>query len=297
MMNARTLLAWALLGVSSAAFSDVHDHAGHRSATTQATQAWTDYPLIEESSAGMRNRVVLAVRNLAVEAVRIYPPTGPGKFPDSFAVRGSDAPYEVSLQRGRFALAPEGRGNYYWIAARAESPDTVTVAGTVRYFSNPGPAPATMLEVAKSELEIVPEPLPREHWQYREGETWTFNLRFHGRPLTNAPIWFIGEHGARHRYMSDAQGRVRVTFPEDIPTTQNARTGGHHQRQKSRFVLVAEHHDAGRRHLTAFNYSYAPSAMRGKSLMAGMGFMLLGGMLATPLLRRPKTEKKEHIHV
>ncbi len=296
-MGTRIILVWALLlGISSAAFAHGHGHAGHPPEAARKTPAWTDYPLIEEASAAMRNRAVLAVRNHPAETVRVFPPTGVGKFPDGFAIRGGEAPYDASLQRGRFALTAEGRGNYYWISARTASPSAVIVAGTVRYFSNPGPAATAMLEIVKSELEIVPAPLPREHWQYREGEIWQFNLRLHGRPLANTALWFVSEHGARKRFMSDAQGHVRVTFPEDIPTTQAARTGGHHQRQKARFVLVAEHRDAGRRYLTAFNYSYAPSAMRGKSLMAGLGFMLLGGVLATPLLRRPKTGKKEQTH-
>lgn len=296
-MNAHILLAGVLLATASAALAHGHGHTGHPSETARgAPLAWTTSPLIEESSAGMRNRTVIVVRNLPVETVRVYPPTGAGKFPDSFAVHGRETPYDAPLHRSRFALVPEGRGNYYWIMARAESPTTVTIAGTVRYFSNPGPAPTAMLGVAKSELEIVPEPLPREHWQYREGEIWPFNLRFRGHPLTNTPVWFIGEHGARHRFLSDSQGTVRITFPEDIPVAPGTRTRGHHERPKARFVLVAEHHDAGRRYLTAFNYSYTASAMRGRSLMAGVGFMLLGGILATPLLRRQKTPEKEKSH-
>ena len=66
-------------------------------------------------------------------------------------------------------------------------------------------------------------------------------------------------------------GRARVACPEDIPRRPGSMASGHHGQAKARFVLVAEHHDAGKRYLTAFNYSYAPSAMRGKSLMAGLG--------------------------
>ena len=63
------------------------------------------------------------------------------------------------------------------------------------------------------------------------------------------------------------------------------------------FLLVAEHLDGGKRYLTTFNYAYAPSPLHGKSLLAGAGFMLLGGLLATPLLRKPRRRNEERTHV
>ena len=294
-MSAKAIVACGfLLAVSAAA---AHGKAPHSHHGTADHEVWTTYPLIEETSAPMRNRAVFAVRNLLADTAQIYPPTGAGQFPEAFAVRGSDQPYTAPLERRRFVLNPAGRGNYYWVTARAETANEVRVASSVRYFTNPGPAPTAMLARAKSELEIVPAPLPREHWHYREGETWNFLLRFQGRPLAHAPVWLHSEHGSMKLFESDAQGVAEVTFPRDLPQTESGAAGGHHAQQKAGFVLVAEHQGAGTYYLTAFNYSYAPAAMRGKSLMAGLGFMLLGGLLATPLLRRSGDKEKGTHHV
>ena len=57
------------------------------------------------------------------------------------------------------------------------------MASTVWYASNPGPAPSEWLARVRSELEIVPDPLPREHAHYRESEKWRFIVRYAGQPL------------------------------------------------------------------------------------------------------------------
>ena len=41
-------------------------------------------------------------------------------------------------------------------------------------------APTELLKEPRHELEIVPEPLPREHGSYRESEKWRFLVRFNG---------------------------------------------------------------------------------------------------------------------
>lgn len=272
-------------------------HAGqaHHPAADEV-QPWTTYPLIEETSASMRNRAVFAVRNLSALRVQVYPPTGRGKFPESFAVQGGDAPYESLLHKGRFALTPGRKGNYHWITARAEVNGEVRVASSVRYFSNPGPAPTAMLAQAKHELEIVPMPLPREHWHYREGERWKFLVRFQGRPLADASLRLVTEQGSRIQFVADRNGIAEVTIPQDIPLPTGGVHAGHHARQKAGFVLVAAHEKAQRHYVTTFNYYYIPSAMRDRSLMAGTIFMLLGGLLATPLLSRAGRGKKEKLN-
>lgn len=66
---------------------------------------------------------------------------------------------------------PPGRGNCHWLIVREESGEQVVTATTVHYFSNLGPAPTRLLQRVKNELELIPQPLSREHGRYREGET------------------------------------------------------------------------------------------------------------------------------
>lgn len=261
-----------------------HEHA-------HQAQAWTSYPVIEEQRGDERNRsgAQFKLVNLAAERVSVYPPTGKAGFPDGLASKPRTA-WSAPVVDGKFAVSAQGMGNYYWIAVRNETPEQVTSAATVKYFANPGAAPTQMLGLAKSELEIVPQPLPREHWQYRENERWHFLVRYQRRPFPGAKVHLETAAGSRADVVADASGLVQVTFPADLPKRDNGHAGGHGMAPGGKFVLAVMHRDGSRRYLSTLNYTYSRDAMAGRSVWAGSAFMLLGGILAAPLLRRRQQE-------
>lgn len=258
---------------------------------------WTDYPVIEENKYSSRKRAIFVVKNLKANTAQIFPPTGKGQFPEKFSIRGDGKAYPVTLKNGRFAISPEQRGNYYWAMVQSKTARSVVTANTVKYFTTPGPAPKAMLAADKSRLQLTPAPLPREHWRYREGETWRFKVSFGGQPLAQAKVQMQTQDGMHQQLVSDANGMVSVTFPEDSVVAKTSHANGHHHRPRSQFVLMVMHMDAdGVSHQTGFNYQYGASAMQGKSLTAGFGFMAFGGLLALPLLRRTKEKNKGGQH-
>lgn len=250
-------------------------------------QEWTKYPLITPvmGGDGGRSGATLAVRNIQPAALEVFAAEGP-----------------ADRLRRQFPVAPEGTrieavtpkiGNYHWVSAREEAEGKVTVASTVYPFGNPGEAPTRMLRQQKSELEIIPQPLPREHGAWRESEKWKFLVRFNGRPLANKRVAMETEFGTRTAFTSDGDGMVTVLFPRDFkPAGPDQHSGHHGGPTRARFVLAAEHDDGGKHYLTAFNYTYSPDAERDKSLLAGVGFGLFGMLLATPLLRRKQADKQ-----
>lgn len=251
--------------------------AQHAHAPTTNAGAWTDLPIIQaQADRQDRSRAQLRLSGLDAAEITVYPPAGPART--------------LPLHGGKAELTVGAQGNYHWLLARAESPEEIRVASSVRYFGNPGPAPTAMLAQPKSELEIVPQPLPREHWQYRSGQEWDFLIRFQGQPLADATLHFMSKNGSHAAFRSDAAGRVRLAFPNDWPADAMAEDG--HRRPMTPFVLMVEHEAAGRRYLSAFNHVYGPDPMQARSLAAGAGCLALGGVLALPLLRRRK-EKKE----
>ncbi len=260
-----------------------HDHA-------HPAPAWTSYPLIEEQRGNERDRAgaKFRLRNLDAERVGVYPPVGKAGFPDGMASKPRNA-WQAPVIDGQFAVSAQGMGNYYWMIARSESPEQITTASTVKYFANPGAAPTQMLGLAKSELEIVPQPLPREHWQYRERENWKFLVRYRQRPLPGAKVHFETAAGSRADVVADANGIASVIFPTDLPAPAN-HAGGHGMAPGGEFLLAVTHEDGASRYLSTFNYTYSRDAMAGRSIWAGSAFMLLGGILAVPLLRRRQQE-------
>lgn len=241
---------------------------------------WTRYPLILPVMAprGERAGNTLALKNLGAAVLDVYAPDGARRQ------------IPVMAEGTKVAPATPKSGNYYWVTAREESDSRVQVASTATYFSNPGAAPTALLLERKHELEIVPQPLPREHGSYRESEKWQFLLRFNGKPLAGKTATLETEFGSRIIFASDAAGIATVLFPYDFKPEEPGKGGAHHGGpRRAKFVLAVEHEEGGKHYLSAFNYSYSPDAERGKNLWAGLGFGAFGMLLATPLLRRKKS--------
>lgn len=288
-----------------AAAEAVHQHDHHDPAPAQAVASagkpadsaagqgkwqgreWTQYPLLTPMMGRGGDRAVakLAVKNLQPAELQVFAAEGPADRLHRL--------FPVTPEGTRIEAVTPKIGNYHWVSAREEAEGKVTVASTATYFGNPGAAPTALLLKQKTELEIIPQPLPREHGAYRESDKWQFLLRFNGQPLAKKEVRMETEFGTKTAFTSDANGAVTVLFPLDFKPADPAKASDHHMGpRKGKFVLAVEHDDGGKHYLTAFNYAYAPDATTGKNLMAGAGFGVFGMLLAVPLLRRKKADNK-----
>lgn len=289
-----SLLLAAMQGVGAQG-RPANDAGGHRHDAEAAPAApaqarggmrgmgreWTQYPtLAPVMREGPRERgsVVLKTQNVVAATLDVFAPNA--------AVAEARRQLPVDPEGTRVNMLP-GIGNFYWVSARAEQDGKVTVASTLTYFSEPGPAPTRLLETPKHELEIVPQPHPREHSGYRESEKWKFVLRFKGQPLANKPVKMETDAGTRTGFVSDANGVVTVLFPRDIKPAEPTQGAQHSMGpRRSRFVLAAETESEGKTYLTAYNDAYSADPDRTRSLGWGAAFGLIGMAAATPLLRR-----------
>ena len=257
-----------------------HDHS------PVAAVAWSQQPLLLPES-GRREREAARLRAVGISAptVTVHAPAGDPE------VRQRD--FALSDGAARISSAAPQIGNYHWVVLREASPDSVRVASTAWYFSNPGASPEVLLATPKHELEIVPQPLPREHGQYRESEKWPFLVRLYGKPLAGQRLMLETEFGSRSQFVTDGEGIATVLFPRDFPPPPAEQAGGH-GRPSAAFVLSTEHAEGGHRYQTAFNLRYGPDAERGRSLAWGAAFGLAGMLAAAPLLRRRQNREVPH---
>lgn len=261
-----------------------HEHG----AVPGEARSWTQQPLLlPAGKRGEREAAQVRVVGITTETLAVHAPD---------ALVGA-LPREFPLVDGVAAIAPASSkvGNYHWLVAREETPASVRVATTAWYFGNPGPSPKALLARPKHELEIVPDPLPREHGSYRESEKWRFVVRQDGKPLAGQALLLETEFGSRSRFVTDQDGAVIVLIPRDFRPAANEKAAGH-GRPSARFVLSTEAQVGERHYLTAFNANYGPDAERGRSLAWGAGFCLAGMLAATPLMRRrvPGEAKERH---
>ena len=263
-------------------------NAGHEHHQHQA-RAWTSKPMLVKPK-GRRTRGIktLATANLDAAHVQIYP-----------SIKGDEtnASWNVQLENGKAKIKSRGgrQGGYHWASARHEGDGIVSIASTMLYFSNPGPAPRAMLRQDKAELEIRPQRLPREHQHYRAKETWPFQLLYQGKPLAEAEVAFESRNGSSTVYQTNQDGLFDVSFPADFPALDEkaSKHAGHHGRRKSDFILSTELHQDGRHLVSAFNYHYTPDAYADKDLTLGIGMAMLGMFAATPLLRNRKKKDRK----
>jgi len=269
------------------AWAQGHEHGGASEAAAASARpmkasserGWTRLPLLLPAMGGERASVKVRALNLEATSLDVHAP-GAG-------VPGGRLQLSLTDEGAWVAPPVRNQGNYHWLSARAETLDGVRVASTAHYFPNPGPSPVELLLARKSELEIVPNPLPREHAAYRESEKWTFLVRFQGQALASKALAMETEFGTRTRFTTNSVGMATVLFPRDIREAKEA-AGGHRPRP-GKFVLAVEHEADGKKYLTAFNHAYRKDPDRDSSLNAGLAFLMLGMLGALPLLRRGKT--------
>lgn len=260
-----------------------------RSATA-AQASWTQQPLLLPGRNPRGERAVALLRPLGIDTSRVtvFAPEGPSER--------LKVDYPVGPEGARIESATPKIGNYHWVIAREETPQMVKVASTAWYFSNPGDSPKDLLKQPKHELEIVPDPLPREHAGYREAERWRFLVRFKGQPLANQPLTLETEFGSRSTIYTAADGYATVIFPRDFRPSAAGGQEGHGPRRAA-FVLATAVDSDGRKFLTAFNHFYSQDPWRQRSLGWGAAFGLLGMLAAVPLIKRRnvKTGDVEHV--
>ncbi len=250
-------------------------------------KAWTTLPILKARMGGESREqmlVTLVPQNLVANSIDAY----------SNAVKSPEMHRQLPLGMGGARLDQPAAGGFHWLAAREETADKVMVASTVYYFSNPGKNPTAMFMQQKHELEIIPQPFPREHSRYRANETWKFLVRFNGQPLANQKVSLETQNGTKTELITDAQGVVTVRLPDDfkVESEQKTSEGRSRGRRSADFVLAAEHAAAGKTYLTGFNSSYGPDAFDQRSMALGLGFLGLGMVSALPLLRKRKTAER-----
>jgi hypothetical protein len=264
-----------------------HDHAAMMRGMGKPT-AWTLYPTLKARTSGESREsmnTVVVPQKIVAGNIDAW----------SSNLKDDKVHRQLAMEMGGAMLDQPDSGGFHWLSAREEQGDTVRVASMVRSFGERGGKdPTAMFMRQKYELEIIPQPYPREHSRYRGNEDWKFLVRYNGKPLSGQMVYLETSNGSMSEFTSDANGMVNVHVPDDFkPEQEHKVAGGHnHGRPGADFVLATEYADGGRNYLTAFNSSYGPNAFDQRSLTMGVGFALLGMLGAAPLLRKRKTAQK-----
>jgi hypothetical protein len=277
--------------MSAVAAASEHSHAHHHAGIDGMGKpaAWTSFPTLKIKTSGENREsqiITVVPQNIVAESVVAY----------SNNLTAESSRRELAIGMAGAKLDKPNNTGFHLLTAREESFDAVRVANTVYYFGERGAKnPTAMFMLQKNELEIIPQPFPREHSRYRVNEDWKFLVRFKGQSLVQQKVNLDTQNGSHLELLSDAQGVVTVHIPDDFKAEETDKTAGGHNhgmRRGSDFVLATELAADGKSYVSSFNSSYGADAFDQRSLMLGLGFTFLGMLGAVPLLRQRKVTKK-----
>ena len=184
-------------------------------------------------------------------------------------------------QQGMLKFKPPGKENYHALLAVREQGKLTEAA--IRYLflhGKPiGNSPSELTHSDKLELEIIPNPLPREHWRYASNQNVEFLIRFRGRRLGNFPVSVITSNGSRLDARTDANGRLRIDVPDDFAVVR----AGRRNNPPAEWRIEAAHEVGGYKFKTVFSAPYHADPNHWQPLSWGLVAMA-GGMLVTGAL-------------
>ncbi len=196
----------------------------------------------------------------------------------------------LSLSQGGVTLPKTGMDNYHAVVAEKDwgnSKETV-----IRYeylFGRPSEhSPSELAGAVKTDLEIVPAPIPREHFRYLANQSWGFQLRLKGQPKTQTVLILETANGTRLETVTDDNGYAVFRLPDDFPDI----VPGQRDQRSAEFSVSAKAEDADITYETMLTASYRmdPAHWQSKPwgwLVVGIGF-IAGGMIGRQ--RRPGGE-------
>ncbi|HEY9051784.1 MAG TPA: hypothetical protein VIQ03_09590 [Gammaproteobacteria bacterium] len=137
---------------------------------------------------------------------------------------------EIKIIDNVISFKPTGKDNYHALVAQREYTDStgiVTQESAIRYvYMNGKPtgrSPSELTQFIKTPLEIVPDPLPREHWHYKAGDTINFVVRFNSEILADQPVSLSTGNGTVLKGRTNIDGEISFQLPDDFPSTQAGR--------------------------------------------------------------------------
>lgn len=199
---------------------------------------------------------------------------------------------EVTVSDGRAVLRPSGVDYYHALVAVRETGSIHE--GAIRYIAMRGKlsgvSPARLLAEQKLPLEIVPDPLPREHWRYLTGRVAVFSVRFEGRPLAGQTVGLETGNGTRLFANTDTRGHVAFPLPEDFTDVTAGRRGN----SPGEFVLRTSYEHKEKRYRSSLSATYYVNPGHWQSVNAGLlgGTAGFGVGLGILVLARPRSAAK-----
>lgn len=197
----------------------------------------------------------------------------------------------LTFNRTTVMLPKPSMGGYYAMIATVY--DANETYSAIRYLSLHGRpckvSPTRLTAFPKTDLEIVPDPLHREHDRYTASKTYRFLLRFQGKPLSHTAVTLETHDTPAQTYTTDAAGAFSIILPNDFKNVKIGRS----ENKPSEFLLSTQYRYDGHLYKSTLSmpYSLNPNDFW-QSQSYGAGVIAIGFLGGLVFYRRSKKEAK-----
>lgn len=191
----------------------------------------------------------------------------------------------LTFKRGTVMIPKPPMGGYY--AMVAEGNGTNGIFSAVRYLSLQGRpskiSPTKLTALSKTALEIVPDPLHREHDKYTASKSYPFILRFHDHALAYTTVSLETHNTPAQTITTDSKGKFTITLPNDFKNVHVGRS----ENKPSEFLLSTTFSEDGNVYQSTLTMPYYVNPNDyWQSQRLGAGVIVLGFLGGLFLYRR-----------
>ena len=184
----------------------------------------------------------------------------------------------------QYILPKTGMDNYHALVAE-RSTDT-SHESSLRYAylrgKPSGFSPDNLIKQHKLPLEIVPEPMIREHWRFYTNNSHLFKILFNEKPLVDTWVIFQTSNGTTLDSKTDADGKVIFTLPDDFKEIKPGRRAN----KPAEFLLRTVHIDNNITYKTNFSAPYSVNPSHWQSNAGGILALSIGFISGIMIMRR-----------
>ena len=191
----------------------------------------------------------------------------------------------LTTKHGGITIPKTGMNSYHALVVEKDwgsGKETV-----IRYEYLHGPpskqSPSKLAAAVKTDFEIVPAPIPREHYRYHSDQHWGFQVRLHGQPSVDTLLLLETEHGTQLRAVTDREGMASFLLPDDFPNI----VPGQRDERSAEFTVSAVTEADGINYETMLTAAYRVNPAHWQSSLWGWAVVGLG-FIAGGLIGRQK---------
>ncbi len=197
----------------------------------------------------------------------------------------------LTITSGEIKLPKTGVDNYHVVVAEQQINNLkkTFIRYIYRHGKPSGHSTSKVVLANKAELEIIPDPVPREHNRYYSMQGWSFIVHFQGQPLSSHPVELKTENGSLLQQNTDNQGKVTFVLPDDFPNV----TPGKRDKRSATMTISTQHQSGSQQWQTQLAADYAINESYWRSTNWGIITMIIGLISGGVFIRLNKAKNRD----